>query len=151
LALGSQAYHNHPSYLADPVFASGGASLFRQLPLLPGVWLAWLLDLGPGGIDNAWRVLGGITLGIAWYVLIRQLTPGRWIAAMLSAILLTDLGLLGSGLFFRQAQSLVRLLRGSPNLIDGPFLHSEWRVASPALTMVYLLINLWLTIRARQK
>jgi hypothetical protein len=151
LALGSQAYHNHPAYLSDPVFASGGASLFRQLPLLPGVWLAWLLGLGPGGIDNCWRVLGGTMLGISWYVLIRQVTPGRWIAAALSSILLTDLGLLGSGLFFRQAQSLARLLRNSPRLIEGPFLHSEWRVATPALTLVYLLLNLWLTIRARQK
>src|SRR5690242_1263584 len=43
LALGSQAYFNHPLYLSDPVLVSGGVSLFRQLPLLPGVWLAWLL------------------------------------------------------------------------------------------------------------
>ena len=41
LALGSQAYFNHPLYLSDPVLVSGGVSLFRQLPLLPGVWLAW--------------------------------------------------------------------------------------------------------------
>jgi hypothetical protein len=151
LALGSQAYHNHPLSLSDPVLASGGASLFRQLPLLPGVWTARLCDLGLGGMDNCWRVIGGVSLGAAWYLLIRQIIPGRKVAVALSSILLTDLGLLGSGLLFRQCQAFLRMLRGSSQLIEGPFLHSEWRMATPLLTLSYLVLNLWLTIRARQR
>jgi hypothetical protein len=151
LALGSIGYVNHPGYLSDPVLASGGTSLFRQLPLLPGVWLAWALDLGPLGIDLCWRVIAGVSLAVTWYGLIRQYLTNRWIAAALAIILLTDCGLLGAGLFFRQAQAFIRLLRGSPDLINGEFLHPEWRVATPALTLAYLLLHLWLVTRARSR
>ncbi|MFO0892655.1 MAG: hypothetical protein U0790_26370 [Isosphaeraceae bacterium] len=151
LAMSSQAYFNHPGYLSDPVFTSGGVALFRQLPLLPGVWLARLLDLGPGGIDNCWRVLGGASLGLAWYLLIRRLVSGRWVAAALTCVLLTDVGLLGSGLFFRQAQAMVHYLAGSLRIPEGLYLHSEWRIATPALTLTYLVLNLYFTIRARER
>jgi hypothetical protein len=150
LALGSQAYFNHPAHLSDPVFVSGGTSLFRQLPLLPGVWMAWVLDSGPGGIDVCWRIISGVSLGITWYLVIRQAVPNRWIAAAATSILLADCGLLGCGIVFRQVQAFARMLSQSPRLIEGAFLHAEWRVATPALTMPYLLLHLWLVTRARQ-
>ena len=65
-------------------------------------------------------------------------------------VLLSDIGLLATGLFFRQLQATMALLRQSSNLMDGDFLHSEWRVATPALTMAFFLLNLWLVTRARQ-
>ena len=144
LALGSQAYFNHPLYLSDPVLVSGGVSLFRQLPLLPGVWLAWLLGMGPLGIDVCWRILAGLSLGAAWYFLIRQFVARPWVATCLVLVLLADIGMLSAGLFFRQMQATTAMLRQSPNLIGGDFLHSEWRVATPALTMAFFLLNLWL-------
>ena len=150
LALGSQGYFNHPGYLADPVFISGGTSLFRQLPLLPGVWLARALGPGPWGLDFCWRVLGGVSVAATWYVLTRQFVRNRWIAAAISAILLTDCGLLGAGLVFRQVQACARLVAGSVNPSGGEFFHPEWRVASPALTMAYVLLHLWLVSRAGQ-
>ncbi len=150
LALGSQAYFNHPAYLSDPVLVSGGASLFRQLPLLPGVWLAWASGGGPLAIDLWWRILSGLSLGITWYLLVRQVLPRPWIAAALTVILLVDAGLLSCGLFFRQAQATAAVLGGSSNPTGGDFFHAEWRVATPALTMAYLLLNLWLVVRARQ-
>jgi len=64
--------------------------------------------------------------------------------------MLVDVGLLSAGLFFRQVQVFTSVLTGSPNLVVGDFVHSEWRVATPALTMAYLLLNLWLVTRARQ-
>lgn len=150
LALGSQAYFNHPAYLSDPVLVSGGASLFRQLPLLPGVWLAWASGGGPLAIDLWWRILSGLSLGITWYLLVRQVLPRPWIAAALTVILLVDAGLLSCGLFFRQAQATAAVLGGSSNPTGGDFFHAEWRVATPALTMAYLLLNLWLVVRAHQ-
>lgn len=106
LAVSSQAYYNHPSYLADPVFVSDGVSLFRQLPMLPGVWLARMFNLGPTGIDNCWRIFGGASLGVTWYLLIRQIIPNRWVGAAFTSVLLTDVGLLGSGLVFRQCNAI---------------------------------------------
>ena len=150
LALGSQAYFNHPAYLSDPVLVSGGVSLFRQLPLLPGVWMAWVLGLGPLGIDVCWRILAGLSLAASWYFLIRHFVPKPWIAAALAIVLMSDVGLLSSGLFFRQVQLLASILAGSTNPFVGDFVHVEWRVATPALTMAYLLLNLWLVTRARR-
>jgi hypothetical protein len=151
LALGSGGYFNHPGYLTDPVLVSGGTSLFRQLPLLPGVWVATALSLGTVGIDNCWRILAGVSLAVTWYGLIRQFVKSRWIAAGLAIILLSDSGLLGAGILFRQTQAFYRLLHSSPNLFSGEFLHPEWRVATPALTMAYLLLHLWLVMHARGK
>jgi hypothetical protein len=150
LALGSEAYFNHPAYLSDPALVSGGVSLFRQLPLLPGVWMAWVLGLGPLGIDVCWRILAGLSLAATWYLLIRHFVPRPWIAAALAIVLMVDVGLLSTGLFFRQVQVFSAMLEGSPNPTGGDFIHVEWRVATPALTMAYLLLNLWLVTRARQ-
>jgi hypothetical protein len=150
LALGSQAYFNHPAYLSDPVLASGGVSLFRQLPLLPGVWMARDLGLGPLGIDVCWRILAGLSLAVTWYLLIRHHVPTPWIAAAFAMVMLADVGLLRAGLFLRQVQVLASELRGHSDVATGGLLHSEWRVATPALTMAYLLLNLWLVMRARQ-
>ena len=149
IAVGSQSYCNHPSYLSDPVLRSGGTSLFRQLPLLPGVWLARAFNLGPLGINICWRVLGGLSLGAAWYVLVRQFVRDRWLAAALTAILLADRGLLGAGLVFRQVQGFARLLSGNPWIVQAAYLHPAWRLASPALTMAFLLLHIWLVTRAR--
>ena len=150
LALGSQAYFNHPSYLSDPVLASGGTSLFRQLPLLPGVWMAWALDLGPLGIDVCWRILAGVSLPVTWYLLIRHCGPKPWVAAALTWILLVDCGLLGAGVIVRQAQAFFRMCTQGEHFLKEDFWHAEWRVATPALTMAFLLLNLWLVCRARR-
>ena len=150
LALGSQAYFNHSSYLSDPVLASGGTSLFRQLPLLPGVWMAWALDLGPLGIDGCWRILAGVSLPVTWYLLIRHCGPKPWVAAALTWILLVDCGLLGAGVIVRQAQAFFRMCTQGEHFLKEDFWHAEWRVATPALTMAFLLLHLWLMCRARR-
>jgi hypothetical protein len=150
LAVSSQAYFNHPAYLADPVLVSDGTSLFRQLPLLPGVWFAWIFALGPLGIDGSWRVLAGVSLAVTWYLLIREFVPSRSVVAALVIILLVDSGQLTAALMFRQAQAFARLVSASPNLVSGDFLHRQWRLATPALTQAYLLLNLWLVSRARR-
>ena len=106
--------------------------------------------MGPLGIDVCWRIFAGLSLGATWYFLIRQFVARPWVATCLVLVLLADIGLLSAGLFFRQMQATTAMLRQSPNLIGGDFLHSEWRVATPALTMAYFLLNLWLVTRTRQ-
>jgi hypothetical protein len=151
LAVSSQAYFNHPAYLSDPVLVSGGTSLFRQLPLLPGVWIAWILSLGPLGIDGCWRIAAGVSLAVSWYLLIREFVPNRWMVAALVIILLVDCGQPSTALLFRQVQAFARLVTRSPHLMSGPFIHAQWRVPTPALTLSFLLLNLWLVSRARRK
>ena len=76
LAISSQAYFDHPGRLADPVRREYRPSPYMPLAVLPGIWAAKLLDLGPLGISLAWRVLGGVTAGLGWYVLFSPKNPG---------------------------------------------------------------------------
>jgi hypothetical protein len=151
LAVCSQSYFNHPTYLSDPVFAARKPSLYHQLPLLPGVLVSRALGLGPMGIELAWRFFAGLSIPIAWYLLGRHYLKRSWVVAVLVAILLTDSGLLGSSLLGRQGINTARELSGrDPSFLgEGQLIHPEWRIASPALTMVYLLLHLWLLARAR--
>jgi hypothetical protein len=151
LGLGKGAYFDHIGHLSDPV-VEGGASLYRQLPLLPGVWMARALGLGPLGMDLCWRAMAGLGVGLMWYLLLRHYVDRRWLAALLATVLLVDCGLLGANLLLRQAATLAEILRrGTRTTLEMRLIHRQWRVATPALTMPYLLLHLWLTARARAR
>jgi hypothetical protein len=152
LAVGSQGYFNHPDRLSDPVRAGDGPSLYKPLPLLPGVWAAKLLGLGPLGIGLAWRVLAGITIGLAWYVLARQKVARPWVAAALAVVLLCDGGLIEGRPIYRQAARSAQVAAGQGGgLFAGkPDLHPEWRISTPGVTMAYLIALLWAVSRARE-
>ena len=151
LALGSQAYFNHPTYLSDPIFADGGISLYPTLPILPGVLISRALGLGPMGIDLAWRFLAGVSISLAWYVLARHYMKCRWVVVVMIAILLADGGILGSSLLVRQAINFAKVMTGRTGglFVGLPLIHREWRISTPALTMAFLLLHLWIVARAR--
>ena len=85
LAIGSQAYFNHPWFLADPAQVTGGDNIYHPLPLLPGIWAAKLLGLGPLGVGLMWRVLAGASVGPGWYLVFRQKVSHPGVAASLAA------------------------------------------------------------------
>jgi hypothetical protein len=64
LGVAGQAFFDHPLWLGDPT-RHVGPSLYQGLPLLPGVWIARLLRLGPQLISLAWRCWGGGLAGLA--------------------------------------------------------------------------------------
>ncbi|MCA1684893.1 MAG: hypothetical protein LC745_02685, partial [Planctomycetia bacterium] len=66
LGVASRSYFDHPFRLGDPV-VEGGHGLYQGLPLLPGVWVARLLGLGPASVSLVWRVWGGFWAGLGWY------------------------------------------------------------------------------------
>jgi hypothetical protein len=153
LAVGSQAYFNHLTELADPVQVGDAPSVYRRLPFLPGVWAAKLLDLGPLGIGLMWRVLAGATVGLAWYVLLRHWIEHPWVAAALVLILLSDPGLC-SGFPLTRHVSRILLIARTPSgtlLPGGHWMHLEWRVVNPATTMVFLIAVIWTVVRARKE
>ncbi|MGH2031959.1 hypothetical protein, partial [Acinetobacter baumannii] len=61
LAVGSQAYHDHPARLADPSHIAGprDINIYPRLLLVPGIVGARVLGLGPLGVGLAWRTLAG--------------------------------------------------------------------------------------------
>ena len=70
IGVAAQACHDHPLWLGDPT-RDGGHSLYQGLPLLPGVWMARLLGVGPHLISLVWRCWGGGLAGVTWYWVIR--------------------------------------------------------------------------------
>ena len=131
--------------------AEGGHSLQSNLPFIPAVLMSKMLVLSPMGIDLIWRFLSGVSIPLGWYILSRHYVKRPWVVAAMVAILLTDGGLLGSSLLARQAVNLARVITGrTTGLLDGLHdMHREWRIGTPALTHVYLLLHLWLVARAR--
>jgi hypothetical protein len=148
LALASQAYFNHTTFLSDPVFATGGVSLHCRLPILPGEIIAKALHLGPLGISPVWRVWAGVTIALGWYLVVGHYVKRPWITAGLVILLLSDRGLRGGRLLVRQMSTLWDHLRSQD---PSPLGISAWRIGTPSLTQVYLLLHLWLLARARDR
>jgi hypothetical protein len=150
LAVGSQAYFNHPERLTDPVRAGEGPSLYKPLPLLPGIWTARILHLGPLGIGFVWRITAGATIGLAWYILLRRRLQHPWVAVAFTMILLSDGGLIGGLPLLRQAVNTAMFVTGrGDSLLAGKLrVHPEWRICTPALTMAYLIAMIWAVTEA---
>src|SRR5262249_29589519 len=132
----------------------GRTSLYPQLPLLPDTVLTRVLDLGPLSVNIVWRLTGGMTLGLAWYLLIHHFLKAPWWSALFAVLLLADSGVLGCTLFARQAMNVLSYLSGKyerGSLPEHARLMGQWRLATPALTMAYLLAHLWLVSRARER
>jgi hypothetical protein len=148
LGIASQAYFNHPTYARDPVFATGGFTHYPQLPLLPGEMIAKVLHLGPLGINPVWRVWAGVSIALGWYLVVGHYVKRPWITAGLAILLLSDSGLRGGRLLVRQMLTFWDCL---VNRDHGPRTISAWRIPTPSMTQVYLLLHLWLLARARDR
>jgi hypothetical protein len=153
LAAGSQAYFNHPTYLSDPALAAGGASLYRQLPLLPGVIVARAFGLGPMSMDLIWRILGGASVSLGWYVLARHYIRRPWVALGVAVIPMIDQGVMSGSLLLRQGLATLKAIAGrSAELFASTeLIHGQWRLGTPVVTMGYYLLYLWLIARARER
>ena len=60
----SQAYFNHPGYLSDPTFVTGGATMYPWLQFVPAIAIAKCFGLGPLGIGLVWRAWAGISMAL---------------------------------------------------------------------------------------
>jgi hypothetical protein len=150
--IASQAYHHHPTHLADPVLAEGGQSYFSSLQVVPGILLARWLGFSPLDINLVWRALGGLGIGWLWYLVLRVYVRRPLYAAALTLLLLSDAGVVAGQLMIGQIKEVRRvgalpageLLNGPPNLLP------QWRILNPSLSWPWLLVYVWLLARARQ-
>jgi hypothetical protein len=165
LTFASQAYENHPAYLGNPNHVSGVPSMYPWLQFVPGILVAKALGLGPLGINFVWRVWAGFSIALGWFLLLRHYVGRPWVAAGLTIFLLADIGLLAGRPLVNQATYLVRLVTGDgerhfvttpvlgnvPVLAGIPGVCPQWRIITPGLNLVFLLMYLWLLARARTK
>ena len=152
LQVGSQAYFNHPVRLADPVRAETGASIYKPLPLVPGVLAARAMSLGPQGIGLAWRIWAGATIGLAWFFLARHFSEGRaGFALALAILLMADGGLVEGRPLIQQAKVTARIQQGHTEALfrTKPVIHPQWRISTPGVTMAYLILFVLLVAKAR--
>lgn len=152
LSYASQAYFNHPASLSDPVLSSHAPTMYPWLQLAPGILPATLLQLGPMAISVIWRAWAGVSIALGWYLLVKFHVKKPWSAAAISAVLLADVGVVAAHPIWRQAVAALQVLLGrTQGLLDkNPQLHQEWRIVTPALSLMYLLFHIWLVVRARE-
>ena len=152
LAIAGQAYHGHPFSLSDPVSAQGEFIPHRPLALLPGVWVARALGWGPMGINLAWRIWAGLSVGLGLFLVARVTGLRTWVAAGLAVLLLSDAGLCDCHPLVRQAALVGRIVSGRTEALfqAQPILHPTWRIVTPAAAAGYLLLHAGLLLRARR-
>jgi hypothetical protein len=150
LGVAAQAFREHPLWLGDPT-RDIGHSLYQRLPLLPGIWIARLLGLGPQLISLVWRCWGGGLAGLAWYWVVRSHRVRSSIAIAGAIMLLTDAGMLEFKPFIRLGWVAWQVISGHTGALfaSKPMIFRHFRVATPCLTMPYLLLFLGLHARAR--
>src|SRR5262249_52748018 len=120
LSYAGQAYDNHPAKLGDPILVTGGTGMYPWLQLGPGVLLGKAFGLGPMAVSLIWRAWAGLSIALAWYLVIRAYVSGPFWAAVVVAGLLADIGLLTGHLLVKQFVVLYHLLSGQyPELLAG--------------------------------
>jgi hypothetical protein len=155
LAVGSQAYHDHPAFLSDPSHIAGlrDINIYSWLQMVPGIVVARALGLGPLGVGLVWRTCAGLSVGLTWYLVIRQFVPRPWVAAALALVPLGDAGLLHGRLLTAQVAMAFVLAAGRPGALfdTAPTILPHWRMVNPGLSMAFLLLYVWLLARARER
>lgn len=149
LSLASQAYHDHPLRLGSET----GGAIHPWLQLGPGILAAKALGLGPLRIGFLWRIFAGISIPIGWYLLLRRFLSLPWLVCAGTVVLLSDVGLLSGWLLAKQILVLARCVLGRPgDLFENfPSLHYQWRISSPGLTLIYLLLYALSIERAKER
>jgi hypothetical protein len=153
LSVAARAYHDHPTYLSDPVRASYAPTLYPWLQYVPAIVTARLLGWGPLGISLVWRIWAGLTIPTAFYLVLRHYLRRPIPACALAVFLTADVGTGMHRLIYKQIAWLiasVAILRHQPHA-ELHYLCPLWRLITPALSLGFLLLHLWLLARARER
>ncbi|MEK7684053.1 MAG: hypothetical protein AAB466_01380 [Verrucomicrobiota bacterium] len=149
-----QAYHSHPASLSDPTFATGGATMFPWLQLVPGILTAKVLGWGPLGIGMAWRLWAGFSVALGFFLVSYHFLKSPWIAALVSGLLMVDAGMIWSRPIVNHTRIFAQMWQANPPewfFSSYPVLLLQWRLITPGLSLFYLLFHLWLVARAREQ
>jgi hypothetical protein len=152
LAHAGQAYFNHPAHLSDPVLTSHGPAMYPWLQMVPGILVAKLFQVGPMAISLIWRAWAGASIALGWYLLASFYLKKPWLAAALSSVLMADGGIVAAHPIWGQLIIAAKILAGrTHDILDrNPAIHGGWRIITPALSLAYLLLHIWLVARARE-
>ncbi len=150
LASSAGAFHNHPFRVGDPTLAEGGFSMFPWLQLGPPVLIAKASGLGPEFIPLVWRAVAGVVMPLGFFLLIWQILRRPWVASALTSLLLLDFGLVAGLPLYQHARFFLTALRHGPEALGDTLFYHQWRIITPGLSLIFLLLFLWLLFRAQQ-
>ncbi len=153
LAYATNAYHNHPLYLSDPVLLEGGSSIYPWLQFIPGVLITKLLGLSPIYINIIWRLWAGISISITWYLVTSLYLKNRWAALGSTIILMTDIRVNTCWLIYQHFMTATKIVMGNSGTLlqASPQLLIQWRIITPGMSLAYLLLHIWLFYLALTK
>ena len=164
LAIAGRAFHDHPWTLRDPSTIARAATIYDWIQFVPGILLARVLGLDALDVNLAWRLIAGVTLPAAWLLLISRFHRKPWLLVVLTVWILSDSGFFSARPLLKQVGTTVHVLTGreragrlhvmvgerTADVFRGPpAIHRQWRIITPALSHAYLILALWLWIRAR--
>ena len=151
--LSTQSYLHHPWRFSDPALPPGqGHASYSWIVFAPGILTAKVLGTGPGSVMFLMRLWGGVSLGMAWFLLIGGFVREEWLAASCAIFFLCDAGVLAIRPIIRPLMVSFELLQGKGQELfaTNPQLHPEWRIMTPALNMGVAIFYLFLLQRARR-
>jgi hypothetical protein len=152
LAVAGQSYFEHPFHLADPLLQThSGRSMYPWIQFAPGILPAYFLHLGPLAISFFWRAFAGFSMGLGIFLVIWKIIRRPWIAAAGATWMLSDAGMLTGQPLFQQLAAIrkLALVRGDYLIGGEPQIMRLWRIITPGLSLVYLLIFLFALLHLR--
>jgi hypothetical protein len=165
LAIAGRAFHGHPLTLSDPSTVSGAATIYDWLQFVPGILVTRLARSDALEVNAAWRFLAGLTLPLAWVLLLSRFHRQAWIWAMLTVWILADSGFFSARPLLKQLGVTAYWLSGQSGMVldavtgersadifrTAPAIHRQWRIITPALSHAWLIMALFLWVRARDR
>ena len=150
LPIAAQAYDNHPTYLGDPTRATPAPSMYPWSQFVPAILGAKALGLGPMGVSLIWRVWTGLSLGLAWFLVVRHFVGRPWASAAIACAMAADVGVFSGHVLLRPLRVLYQSLTLPPGPTDALYpTHMQWRLITPGLSFAFLWLHVWLLARAR--
>jgi hypothetical protein len=165
LAIAARAFHGHSTILSDPSTISGAATIYDWIQFAPGIVMARMAGGDALAVNLAWRLIAGVTMSAAWLLIVSRFHRKPWLILALTVWILSDAGFFSARPLLKQLGVTVHWLTGDRGpvleamvgertaevLRGAPAVHREWRIITPALSHAYLILALWLWLRARDR
>ena len=153
LGFAGNAFFEHPFAITDPAVSGNSGSIMPYLQyapgLLPAKFFAWLALCGSTSAGGCSR---GLSIGLAWPLLLGQLFRRRAWAFGGALVLMADAGMQSGHLLFKHVLLCLQLAGGHRQQIFASFpqILPQWRLITPGLSFAYLLVHLWAVVRLQE-
>lgn len=147
----ANSYFDHPWKLGDPVIEEFKSFLFYPwIQFIPLVGVLKALQLHPIWAGFFWRVWAGITIPTLWYFIFKHIFKRPIIIFAATILIISDCGLLYTRPLLNHLMAFFQVIteHGDTLFTAKPNIHSEWRIITPGVSLVFLLAFILTMYRA---